>query len=266
MIAIKGCIKNKYLLGTLLLVVVASLAIYFMPGKTCVPQQREIAITMDDLPLVESTEHFSPEPFSRIVHSFVKHHAPVTGFVIANQINPEQLKILGNFRDQGFSLGNHSYSHMSLRETPADVYIEDLARADKILAPLITEPKYFRYPYLSQGRWGKRRTVREYLARNNYIIAPVTVDSKDYEFNMELYPDEKRNNKAFMADLRQRYLDFVWKQTVKAEQEESCKTGKQILMLHARLLNSYFLDDLLKMYEDHGYRFITLQEALAMQG
>ena len=40
------------------------------------------------------------------------------------------------------------------------------------------------------------------------------------------------------------------------------KPVKQIILLHANLLNSHFLGDIIQMYRDHGYKFITLEEAL----
>ncbi len=38
--------------------------------------------------------------------------------------------------------------------------------------------------------------------------------------------------------------------------------GKQILLIHANLLNSLCLGDIINMYEEKGYKFISLEEAL----
>ena len=37
---------------------------------------------------------------------------------------------------------------------------------------------------------------------------------------------------------------------------------KQILLIHANLLNSYLLGDVIQLYKQNGYKFITLTEAL----
>ena len=50
---------------------------------------------------------------------------------------------------------------------------------------------------------------------------------------------------------------------MKAEKRSSDKPVKQILLVHANLLNSHFLGDVIQMYKNNGYRFISLTEALA---
>jgi peptidoglycan/xylan/chitin deacetylase (PgdA/CDA1 family) len=232
------------------------ISIFFLCSSLCIAQQREIVITIDDLPLMGYLE----ETFNNIVQSFAKHKVPVIGFIIANRVNPQTEWQLKLFRQNGFLLGNHSYSHINLRSlsTIAEEYIEDISKADTILAPYLTSPKYYRYPYLAEGRWWTRGKVHQYLAAHHYVIAPVTVDSRDFEFNLEFI----RNPKPSMEDFKSRYVDFVWQQTLKAEKEGLGINGKQILLIHTNLLNSYFLDDLLTMYEKNGYRFISMEDAV----
>ena len=38
--------------------------------------------------------------------------------------------------------------------------------------------------------------------------------------------------------------------------------AKQILLIHANLLNSYCLADILELYKKNGYKFISLADAL----
>lgn len=247
-------IRLKILIAILFLI---PLAIYLSPThQSCVPTQREIAITIDDLPI-------DNQYFEKISQTLLAHKAPAIGFVIAQRVNTENLNDLEQFRQNGFLIGSHSYSHLKLRKISAEDYIHDLTLADEILTPIMTTPKYFRYPYLSQGRWGKKHQVHDYLAKNHYVIAPVTVDAKDCRFNLDLVTQQKTNDVKYMSDLKHRYLDYVWKQTVKAEQNNRCNATKQILLIHANRLNSYFLNDLLTMYEKKGYRFINLNDALS---
>ncbi|KTD72213.1 hypothetical protein [Legionella tucsonensis] len=97
------------------------------------------------------------------------------------------------------------------------------------------------------------------MSNNNYIVAPVTVDSRDFEFNKKLIKQIRQNPTAPLTDLKRHYLEYVWQRTLTAEKNTP---GKQILLLHANLLNAYFLDDLLLMFEAHGYHFISLSDAL----
>jgi hypothetical protein len=83
----------------------------------------------------------------------------------------------------------------------------------------------------------------------------------------ELYEDvSTRNDGAARANLRKAYLD-------ESEQHitfiESLAQGSfhrqiaQIADLHVNELNADVLDDLISLFENHGYKFIALQDALA---
>lgn len=229
---------------------------------------REIAITIDDLPLVASkmdspaNQQRSTERFMKIIEAFTENKVPATGFVIAGAIEKGQWDFLEKFRDAGLSIGNHTYTHHGLNQIGPDKYISDVERADKVLAPILTEPKYFRYPYLAEGNKISKPKVLEYLTEHHYIVAPVTIDSKDYEFNAQLYKIRYRDREKYLSTIKKRYLEYIWKATLKAEKKADGKPVKQILLIHANLLNSYLLGDVIQLYKQNGYQFITLTEAL----
>jgi peptidoglycan-N-acetylmuramic acid deacetylase len=234
-------------------------------------QTREIAITIDDLPFVGHANHIVGKLYQKngrllkIIQALMVHKIPAAGFIIAGTIDKSQLSLLDMFRREGFLLGNHTYSHLNLDKVTASVYIDDIEHADKILQPLLTQPKYFRYPYLAKGLDGKKQCVYDYLNHHNYIVAPVTIDSKDYEFNKELLAIPSRQRAVYLTTIKQRYLAFVWHQTLQAEarlKKQHKKNAKQILLIHANVLNSYFLNDVIEMYQKNGYTFISLTAAL----
>jgi len=229
---------------------------------------REIAITIDDLPLVASkmdtpgNQQRSTERFMRIIQVLKENNVPATGFVIAGAIGKGQWAFLEQFRDAGFLVGNHTYSHQDLNHMSAEKYIADVARADKILSPILTEPKYFRYPYLAEGNKQTKPQVLAYLAENHYTIAPVTIDSKDYRFNEQLYHVPYRSREAYINTLKSSYLAYIWSQTLRAEKRANGQPYKQILLIHSNLLNSYVLNDIIQLYKNNGYKFISLTEAM----
>ncbi len=240
-------------------------------NSPCFAEEKEIAITIDDLPFVGSGSSTpaslkrTENRFMAIVKALVDNQVPATGFVIGEAVAKNEWYLLEAFRNQGFALGNHTYTHKSLNNMSAAKYIADIDRADSMLAPVMTEPKYFRYPYLAEGKGPKKQKVYDYLAEHQYTIAPVTIDSKDYEFNARFYKIPYRKRAQNLPDFKKRYLAYIWKQTLLAEHRAKKVDGqpvKQILLIHANLLNSLCLEDIIEMYRKNGYKFISLADAL----
>lgn len=237
----------------------------------CFAEDREIAITIDDLPFVGSGSNTpaslkrTQDRFMAIVNTLVENKVPATGFAIGGAVAKNEWDLMEAFRNNGLTIGNHTYTHLSLNSISADKYIADIDHADNKLAKVMTEPKYFRYPYLAEGKGEKKQKVLDYLAAHNYTIAPVTIDSKDYEFNAQLYRIPYRKRAQRIEQFKKRYLAYIWKQTERAEKKASKSDGqpvKQILLIHANLLNSFCLGDIIELYRSHGYKFISLEEAL----
>ncbi len=248
---------------------VASLLCIF--NTSCFAEEREIAITIDDLPFVGSGTNTpanlkrTQDRFMAIVNTLVDNKVPATGFIIGGAIAKSEWPLLETFRNQGLSLGNHTYGHHSLNGMSAEKYIADIEHADTVIAPVITEPKYFRYPYLAESKGEKKQKVLDYLTEHRYKVAPVTIDSKDYEFNAQFYRIPYRQRPQKLAQFKKRYLAFIWKQTLKAEEKAKKINGqpsKQILLIHANLLNSLCLADITDLYKQNGYKFISLNDAL----
>ena len=246
----------------------SGLVLLSLLNHPCFAGEHEIAITIDDLPFVGTDSNDpgnlkrSHERFMKIVQSLVDNHVPATGFVIAGSIGKGQWELLETFRTDGFSLGNHTYSHANLNRIGAEKYIAEIAHADQILSPVMTQPKYFRYPYLAEGKGLVKEEVQDYLTANQYTVAPVTVDSKDYLFNERLLKISWRVRNQYLNQIKHEYLDYIWKETLKAEKKSKNANVKQILLVHSNLLNSHFLGDVIQMYKKNGYRFISLTDAL----
>src|SRR6202012_3340580 len=100
--------------------------------------EREVAITIDDLPFVgyannnEALIKRAEVCFLNILKPLIENNVPVTGFVIAGAIEKGQWQWLEQFQQAGFVLGNHTYSHANLNAMSANKYITDVEKADKI--------------------------------------------------------------------------------------------------------------------------------------
>jgi len=231
---------------------------------------KQVAITIDDLPFVGSANNHpgklrrERERFIAIMETLKEKNAPATGFVIAGTIEKDQWELLESFAQAGFTIGNHTYSHPSLNRISAESYIDNIAKADKILEPIISNPKYFRYPYLAESTGQKKQQVYDYLKEKDYIIAPVTIDSKDFKFNNQLFRIPYRQRPANLPALKKRYLTYIWKQTQRAERI-SAKNGEpnqHILLIHANLINAHAIGDIIDMYRQNGYTIVSLDTVM----
>lgn len=240
-----------------------SLFILSLLCNTSFAHKKTIAITIDDLPFVGD---YRNHHLNMILDTLLQQRATATGFIIASEVRKNNWELLNKFRDAGFGLGNHTLSHANLNQLQTQDYLYEIEEADRILAPVLTEPKYFRYPYLAMSNGTKRDEVLCYLMQKNYHVAPITVDSKDFVFNQRLLSVREIDRRTYFDEvLKPFYLEFIWNQTLKAEEHNQVNHQNdqaQILLIHANLLNAYVLPDIIKLYRSHGYKIISLEKAL----
>ena len=104
------------------------------------------------------------------------------------------------------------------------------------------------------------------LLGNHTFSHPHTIDSNDYMF-LPAYADAKaKHDSAGVRRVREAYLAFLAATTDFAEAMTPRLFGRDIpqtLLIHANDINADTLDDVLKLYAARGYRFISLDEAMA---
>lgn len=233
-----------------------------MPAIVQATPKKLISITIDDLPFVGESRNFH---LNMMIETLIKEQVSATGFIIASEVHKDNWDTLQKFRDAGFGLGNHTLTHANLSALNANGYQHEIQAADKILTPFLTKPKYFRYPYLAMSSGQKREDILCFLAKKHYRIAPITVDTKDFAFNQRLFAVPEFDRRAYLEELKPFYLDFIWQQTILAEEHNAYHHNTQqaqILLIHANLLNAYVLPDIINLYKQKGYTFVSLQDAL----
>src|SRR6266436_6302766 len=119
---------------------------------------QQLAITIDDLP-----SHGSLPPgktrtdvAKSILKTLKDARAPkVYGFVNAKKLeqHPEDIEVLKLWRKAGFPLGNHTYAHLSLNDSSADQFDQNVAADESTLKSMMDHQnwRWFRYPYLWEG-------------------------------------------------------------------------------------------------------------------
>ena len=248
-----------------------------LPAQT----QREVAITVDDLPAGDAA-HMPAATILDITRGIVgtlsAQKVPAVGFV--NEIKlyktgeiDDRIKALSMWLDAGFELGNHTFGHASLNQVGLKAWEEDVMRGETVTRMLMEQHKmklrYLRHPYLDTGRdLETRRQAEAFLTDRGYRIAPVTVDAWDWMY-AGVYEDAKRRgDSALMDQLTKDYLaysDAMFAYAEKLSKELVGYEPKQILLLHANQLEADHIGELIDVIRKRGYRFIPLQDALSDQ-
>jgi hypothetical protein len=176
-------------------------------------------------------------------------------------------KVLAQWTAAGATLGNHSYSHPDLNNTPLDTYTADILRGEPAITKALGHrPVYFRHPFLHAGPDdAKREGLARFLAEHGYTVAPVTLDDSDWIF-AAVYGDAlKRKDAALAAKVKDAYVPYMESIVAFFETRSSEVAGHEVaqtLLIHASQLNADCMPDLLAMFRRRGYRFVSLDEAL----
>ena len=258
--------------------VLSLVAVGWISGEEA-PPQRQVAITIDDLPAGAATLMTGKEiteMTSKLLGTLQQQKIPAVGFVNEKKLYKwgevdERIRALQMWLDAGFELGNHTFGHTSLNRAGLKEFEDAVVQGESVTTLLLAQRKmklrYFRHPYLDTGRdLLTRREAEAFLVARGYRIAPVTLDAWDWMFG-GVYDDAKRRGDAGLqqqiASAYISYSETVFAYFEKLSREIAGYEPKQILLLHANQLEADHISELLEMMRKRGYRFITLEDALS---
>jgi len=239
--------------------------------------QKEIAITIDDLPLNGQRFELSRLQVmtDKLLSGINRHQIPVVGFVnesllyVPGEVEA-RIALLRRWSDTGVELGNHTFAHVGFKDTPISQYEDDFVRGETITRVILREkgrqPRYFRHPFLQMGPTAElEQSFEKFIGERGYRIAPVTIDILDWMFrfayaNARAQTDEKSMKK--IADEYLKFADLKFDFCERVANEMFGRPIKHILLLHANELNADNFDQLIAVFKARGYRFISLEEAL----
>lgn len=242
---------------------------------------RRIAITFDDLPWVISRDDAPadlPLEHRRLLNAIKQTGVPAIGFVNegklfdGNTLRPERVRMLGDWLDAGYELGNHTRWHSDLHAVGVKAYEADVLQGELKLRPMLAKrglkPRWFRHPFLRTGRTlEEEAAVDKFLARHGYRVAPVTVNSSEWIFALAYRKTlAAGGGEETLARLRTEYIDYMLAVLAHYEQRSVDLLGyelPQVLLLHANEINAATFPDLVARIRARGYRFVTLDEATA---
>jgi peptidoglycan/xylan/chitin deacetylase (PgdA/CDA1 family) len=238
---------------------------------------RAIALTFDDLPMaqrlpLDQARHATERILSALKPAGIR----TVAFVNENKLEvpgetDRRLSLLRAWIDAGHELGNHTYSHPDLNSTPLLVYQSDILRGERHIRPMMTsagkELRWFRHPFTHTGPSQQIKfNVELFLKRKGYRVAPFTIENSDWLFSKVWSDAVRRGDRGSATRIKDAYLDFNdimfgWFERLSAE--SFSRDIPQILLLHANALNAEVLPELLARIRARGYRFVSLDEAMA---
>ena len=234
---------------------------------------RRVLVTIDDLPLAMYDDYRSRaerrETVARLTEKLEARSIPVVGFFNMKNHTPDPRLTEMWMAGSRFRAGNHTWSHPHVERTPAQRYIADLERGHEAVRPLVEDHRDvpFRYPYLARGFDPEvRDAIRARLKELESPVIPVTINTLDWLYARDYLDALHAGDEQRAADLQRVWLADIQEETFIAEQLSRELLGRlppQILLLHANRLNADHIDEALDWYEQHGYEFVTLDEAMA---
>jgi peptidoglycan/xylan/chitin deacetylase (PgdA/CDA1 family) len=241
-------------------------------AATSITSKPKLAITFDDLPL------HGPIPEGETPLSITQRVVAALNAVgvrnVMGMINgrwtatqPDTLEALKAWRAAGLPLGNHTWSHPNLNDITVERYEQEIAGNETLLQQL--EPGgdwyWLRYPFLSEGNDpAKRSEIRSYLAAHHYKIAVVTLDFGDWQWTAPYARCVAAHDGQGIAELKRLYLAAASEGVTYYRTLSKQLYGRDIpyvLLMHIGALDSHMLPQLLALYRDAGFKFVSLPEA-----
>lgn len=236
------------------------------------PSVPKIAFTFDDLPahgpLPPGESRL--EVASKILAALRNAHLPpVFGFVNGARVEQSSdAAVLQAWRDAGYPLGNHTWSHMNLNQHSLEEFEADVSRNEPELSTSMKNNEdwhWFRFPFLAEGDTpAKSATIRTFLAQHGYKIAGVTMSFGDYMWNEPYARCKAKGDAKAIALLENSYLAAADDSIRYYRELSHALFGRDIpyvLLMHVGAFDAEMLPKLLELYHSKGFEFMTLEAA-----
>lgn len=231
-----------------------------------------LAFTFDDMPahatLPKDTTRV--EIAQRIIAALRAAHAPATGFVNGVQTGrePASTPVLKLWRDAGFPLGNHGWSHQNLDQISDEQFAAEVAKNEPLLQSLMGKEDWhwFRYPFLAESGAdpARRARIRKLLADKGYKVAPVTMGFDDWAYNDAYARCVAKGDTATIGKMEADWLAGAEANITRYRAMAQALYGHDIpyvILMHLGAFDARLMPQLLALYRKHGFRFVSLAEA-----
>jgi peptidoglycan-N-acetylglucosamine deacetylase len=227
-----------------------------------------LAVTLDDVPWVGATHpgETQLDATRRLLAALDAHAVTAVGFVNCDRVTRAS-PILRAWLDAGQRLGNHTAAHLDLNRADLERWLEDARRCHAFVEGIGNGFVWFRYPYLHEGPTAeRRRAAAGLLAELGSRNAHVSIETSDWILAAAYGDAIRRGDAARQREIGAAFIHHVVAaaghyRAVARERAE--RDVAHVLLLHANALVADHLDDLLGRLRAEGFRFVTVEEALA---
>lgn len=234
---------------------------------------RRMALTFDDLPGVSQRSSLAvlDDINTRLLATLRIERVPAVGFVNERGLDvpaehDARLALLRQWVTGTLTLGNHTYSHKSLNDTPPATYQADILKGAVATRRLLDaaghELVWFRHPYTHTGPTPEIKAgLESFLNEQGYRIAPFTIEAADYAFAAVYERALMAGDHARADDTMAAYLAHLETRVAFVEALTLETFGRdipQIMLGHVNRLNADGMPELLRRLRARGYIFVTL--------
>ena len=224
-------------------------------------ERPEIAFTFDDPKTDDCGGMQWQEVNARMLHALSKHHIKAVLFVAGKRVDSEAGRSLVTaWNRSGHAIGNHSYSHLFFNDAGVMLanFESDASKNEPLIDGYTHFTRLFRFPYFKEGETAEKRDgMRSFLAQRHYRIGRATIDASDWAISLRLEKRLVAAPKSDTAPYGEFFKQHIWD---RAQFYDSLarralnRPVRHTVLLHHNALNALYLDPLIAMFIDRGWK------------
>lgn len=225
-------------------------------------QAKEISLTFDDCPRKISKLMNGMERAKKLTDELKKANVQQVAFFCNSPTRSED----GNerihwFANAGHLIANHSADHPDLYKIPVDEFIKGIDQADKELVGFANYRKWFRFPFLHEGKNpADVEAVRAHLNKIGYINGYVTVDTEDWYMNEILVKGIDAGKQFHLKRLCRTYRDMMLDSAKFYDNMSMKALGRSVshvMLLHETDINALCIGEVIKGLRENGWKIVS---------
>jgi peptidoglycan/xylan/chitin deacetylase (PgdA/CDA1 family) len=238
------------------------------PATAAIDAAPQLAVTIDDFDLSNTRFAAGLSRHANIMIALNRFNIKGAGFPTGKNVDNRTGKAaLEVWSKHGHMIGNHTYTHAYYTGDDPTATMRDIQRAEKVCRKYRSYAKWFRFPYLAEGKTPEARdAMRALLKRNGYRNGHVTIDTSDWYIDHRMLKRLTDDHSADLDPYRRYYVDHLLDRATYYDGLARQLLGRSpphTILLHHNLACSLFLGEALKAFRDKGWRLVDATTAFA---